>query len=165
MMKKLDILTKTKSAALNLKSQANRRALPQKQNLIKNKATDIESFNNRWQRKQYFLRKWKKRFKHKQTIRYFFRSVKVYRDSNRDKWGVKKIKKKVVKWVNKQKYAHKLNIRVKPNNIFCTLTCLKTKKCLLFSSAGTLHVRVSKRLLRRYALNRILQIFIKKNSV
>jgi len=57
MMKKLDILTKTKSAALNLKSQANRRALPQKQNLIKNKATDIESFNNRWQRKQYFLRK------------------------------------------------------------------------------------------------------------
>lgn len=34
----------------------------------------------------------------------------------------------------------------------------------MFSSSGTLHVRVSKRLLRRYALNRILQIFIKKTQ-
>lgn len=63
---------------------------------------------------------------------------------------------------NKKKYNRQIHIRITSNNVFCTLLKLDQgviTKTLLVTSAGKAKVRMSKKLLKRYALDRILGIF------
>lgn len=57
----------------------------------------------------------------------------------------------------------KINIRLTQNNIFCTLTKIKTNQTLLISSAGIEHIKTSKKLLKFSAKN-ILPFFFEKIS-
>jgi ribosomal protein S11 len=49
---------------------------------------------------------------------------------------------------SKNKIIFQLNIRLTPNNVFCTLKNLKTKKIVLFCSSGKYKLKVSKKNLK-----------------
>lgn len=123
---------------------------------IKNSVKKVKKFwkrrlfikSNRLVKRLRWRRKLRRRLKSYNMPRHFFKTVS-------------KINNKFL-WLDSKKYAHKLNIRISPNNVYCTLVCLKTKKTLLVGSAGKFRVRMSKKLLRRYALDRILKIFFLK---
>src|ERR1700761_975395 len=115
------IKSSQKNVKLDLKLQAKAREKQKRQAFLLKKK-NYERFKNYWPRKLYRLRKIKQRLKRRQTQKYFFRTVK---------------KHKRVKYDFRNKYSRKLSIRIRSNNIFCTLVSLKTKKTLLCASAGT----------------------------
>ena len=59
-------------------------------------------------------------------------------------------------------FSYRINIRVTGNNVYCTLVNPQTNKIILAASAGTLRVKTSAKLLKKYSLNRILSIFFKR---
>jgi len=64
---------------------------------------------------------------------------------------------------SRKKYNRQIKIVITSNNVYCTLLKLENgeiSSTLLVHSAGKLKVRMSKKLLRRYALDRILNLFL-----
>jgi ribosomal protein S11 len=58
-------------------------------------------------------------------------------------------------------YSQKINIRVTPNNVFCTLQNIFKNKTLKIGSAGLYNIKTTKKTLK-YSIKNILTIFLDK---
>ena len=117
---------------------------------------------NKWKKKN----KWKNRQRRKLT-RIEKQNVKIGRLGKhyRKKTNYYKLRprfKKIVKFLNnKENIKYNINIKITPNNIFCTLRKNKTNQTILLISAGILKLKISKKKLK-YVNKILVQNFIDK---
>jgi hypothetical protein len=84
------------------------------------------------------------------------------------KFRVKKLNYKIKKPLRRGRnffnalFSQRINIRVRGNNIFCTLVSVASNKIIYSASAGVLRVKTTAKVLKKYALNRVLSLFCKK---
>lgn len=109
--------------------------------------------------KKFYFSKLKKKIK-----RYYWRKKLRLRlkKTKKTKFFFYIKKKNQLNLFQNKKYNRQITIKITGNNIFCSVCQLKKGKVfktLLITSAGLLKIKMSKKLLKRYALDRVLKLF------